>query len=169
MQFPAKLAVLVAATIVSSAPLWFAGALHAASGEEVIKARVAFMEDEMEGHWKPLAAFAKSGSGSLAEVEKNARAIAKLAKEIPKHFPKDTGRGKYPDKMTRALPAIWEDPEGFKRDIQRLVDGSEQLARLASEGKKDEVVEMIGPSGSYAKTKIGCAECHDHFRGRRVK
>ena len=168
MQFAAKFAALVAATIVFST-VWFAGASHAASGEEVIKSRVAFMEDEMEGHWKPLAAFAKSGSGSLADVEKNARAIAKLAKEIPKHFPKDTGRGKYPDKMTRALPAIWEDPEGFKRDIQALVDGSEQLARLASEGKKDEVVEMIGPSGSYAKTKIGCAGCHDHFRGRRVK
>lgn len=140
---------------------------HAASGEEVIKARIQFMEDKMEGNWKPIAAFVK-GKGSLADVEKHAMAIAKLANEIPKHFPKDTGRGKYPDKLTRALPVIWEDPEGFKQDTKRLIDGSETLARLAREGKKDEALEMIGP-GSYARTKIGCAECHDNFRGARVK
>jgi cytochrome c556 len=142
---------------------------YAASGEEVIKARVSFMEDDIGGHWKPLAAFAKSGSGSLADVEKNATALAKLAEKIPAHFPKDTGRGKYPDKLTRALPAIWDNPEGFKKAVQRFSEESDKLAQLARDGKKDEVVEMIGKSGSYARTKIGCAECHKDFRGEKVK
>ena len=152
----------VAATIVS-------GGTHAASGEEVIKARINFMKDEMEGHWKPLAAYASKGTGSLADVEKNASALAKLAEKIPAHFPKDTGRGKYPDKVTRALPVIWEDWEGFKQYTQRLAQESEKLARLAKEGKKDSVIELIGASGSYGKTNIGCAECHADFRGARVK
>lgn len=163
----AKIESILAATFLAGVTLSAIGPSQAASGEEVIKARVSFMEDEIGGHWKHLAAFAK-GKGSLADVEKHARAISKLANDIPKHFPKDTGRGKYPDKMTRALPAIWENPDGFKKDIQRLADGSEKLARLAGEGKQDEVRDMIGP-GSYAKTKIGCVECHDNFRGRRVK
>jgi cytochrome c556 len=141
----------------------------AQSGEEVIKSRINFMKDEMEGHWKPLAAFAAKGVGSLADVEKNATALAALAKKIPQHFPKDTGRGKYSDKMTRALPEIWQDWTRFQDDVQLLADNSEKLARLAREGKKDEVVQMIGTSGSYAKTQLGCAECHSDFRGPRVK
>ena len=146
-------------------------ATHASaqSGEEVIKSRINFMKDEMEAHWKPLAAFAAKGVGSLADVEKNATALATLAKKIPQHFPKDTGRGKYPDKMTRSLPAIWQDWTRFQDDVQLLVDNSEKLARFAREGKKDEAIQLIGTSGSYGKTQIGCAECHSDFRGPRVK
>ncbi|MDH3288504.1 MAG: cytochrome c [Betaproteobacteria bacterium] len=169
MRLAAKIVGFVVVTAVSAVTLLPMGPSHAASGEEVIKARVDFMKDEMNGHWKPLAAYAKSGKGSLADVEENAMAIVKLAKEIPAHFPKDTGRGNYPDKMTRALPVIWTDWDGFKKDVQEMVDGSEKLARLAKEGDKDGVVALIGASGSSSKTKIGCAGCHKTFRGEKVK
>lgn len=142
---------------------------YAASGEEIIKNRVAFMEDEIGGQWKILAAFAKNGTGSLSDVEKAANELAKLSEKISGHFPKDTGRGKFPDKMTRALPVIWTDVEGFKKDIQTLSAGSNKLASLAKSGDKENAIEMIGTSGSYARTKIGCAECHKTFRGDRVK
>lgn len=139
------------------------------SGEDVIKARINFMKDDIEAHWKPLAAYASKGKGSLADVEKNAETLAKLAEEITGHFPKDTGRGKFPDKMTRTLPAVWTDWEGFKKDVQRLAAQSAKLASLAKEGNKDAVVDLIGKSGKYSQTKIGCAECHDTFRGEKVK
>ena len=169
MHRMARIARFVAVTIVAGITVWPVAQSYAASGEEVIKARINFMKDEMEAHWKPLAAYASKGTGSLTDVEKNAMALAELAKKIPAHFPKDTGRGKYPDKMTRALPAIWTDWDGFNMDAQRLHEESVKLARLAKEGKKDAVIEMIGSSGSYAKTQIGCAECHSDFRGPRVK
>jgi cytochrome c556 len=159
MRLAVKLMGFVVATAVSGITLLPIGQSHAASGEEVIKARIDFMKDEMEGHWK----------GSLTDVEKNAGALAKLAEKIPAHFPKDTGRGKFPDKMTRALPVIWTDWAGFKKEVQELADGSEKLARLAKDGNKDAVVDLIGSSGSYSRTKIGCAECHKTFRGERVK
>ena len=168
MRLAVKIMGFVVATAVSGVTL-LPMPSHAASGEEVIKARVAFMKDDIEAHWRPLAAYAKSGKGSLADVEKNATALAKLAEKISAHFPKDTGRGNYPDKLTRALPAIWTDWEGFNKDVRRLEDESEKLARLAKEGNKDAVVTMIGSSGSYSKTKIGCAECHETFRGAAVK
>jgi cytochrome c556 len=169
MRFAVKYVRYAAVTVVSCVALLAVGAAHAASGEEVIKARINFMKDDIEGHWKTLAAFAKGGKGSLADVEKSAKALGALAEKIPAHFPKDTGRGSYPDRMTRALPVIWTNWEGFKKEIQGLADGSEKLARLAREGNKDAVVDLIGPSGSYGKTKIGCVECHDTFRGARAK
>ena len=169
MRLAVKLMSFAVAAIVSSVTLLPVTPSYAASGEEVIKARVDFMDDDIGGHWKILAAYAKSGKGSLADVEKNAMALAKLAEKIPAHFPKDTGRGHYPDQMTRALPVIWTDREGFKKDVQRLADGSEKVARLAKEGNKDAVVALIGSSGKYSQTKIGCAECHKTFRGEKVK
>lgn len=169
MRIAVRIMSFLIVTAVSGVTLLPMGPSHAASGEEVIKARVAFMEDEMGGQWQILAAYAKSGKGSLADVEKSARALVDLTKKIPAHFPKDTGRGNYPDDVTRALPAIWRNWEEFQKDAHRLAGESERLANLAREGNKDAVVTMIGTSGSYARTKIGCAECHETFRGARPK
>jgi len=143
--------------------------VHAQSGEEAIKKRISFMREEMQGPWKVLAAFGKGGQGSLADVEKSAQLIASRAKNILQHFPKDTGRGTFPDDMTRALPAIWQEPQKFQGYVQNLQQESEKLAALAKAGDKDAVVAMIGESGSYNRTKIGCADCHQAFQGPAVK
>ncbi len=169
MRLAIKIMGLALVTTVSALTLLPVSPSHAASSEEVIKARIAYMEDDIGRQWKTLAAFAKNGTGSLADVEKSAKALAELTKKMPAHFPKDTGRGNYPDNVTRALPVIWKESEKFQKDIQRLADESEKLARLAKEGNKDAVVAMIGISGSYARTKIGCAECHESFRGASSK
>ena len=169
MRFAIKLMGFTLATAALGTITLPAGTSYAASGEEVIKARVNFMEDDLGGQWKVLAAFAKSGKGSLADVEESAKEMAKLAKKIPEHFPKDTGRGKYPDKMTRALPAIWTNWDGFQKDVQALADRSEKLAELAKKGDRESVVTIIGKSGRYSQTQLGCAECHKNFRGERVK
>ena len=79
MRLAARIMGLVTATVVSGVTLLSIAPAQAASGEEVIKARIDFMKDEIESHWKPLAAFVRKGAGSLADVEKNATALAKLA------------------------------------------------------------------------------------------
>lgn len=160
------LLMVVSASIIA---MWPVSPARAASGEEVIKARVNFMEEEMGREWKVLANFAKNGKGSLADVEKSANALTALAKKIPGHFPKDTGRGNFPDDATRALPEIWKDPNGFEKAVHHFADESANLARLAKAGDKEAVVNLIGTSGSYAKSLIGCNECHESFRGARVK
>lgn len=169
MRFTVKLMGIALVTAVSSFILASTETSYAASGEEIINSRVSFMEDDLGAHWKVLAAYAKSGKGTLADVEENALELAKLAKKIPGYFPKDTGRGHYPDKMTRALPAIWTNWDGFQKDAQALADRSEKLAELARKGDKESVVAIIGKSGSYNRTQLGCGECHKHFRGERVK
>lgn len=160
---------LVLAIAVSGASWLAVAPSYAATGEEVINARSDFMKKQMEEHWKPIGAFAKSGVGSLDEVAKNASEIAELAKKIPEHFPKDTGRGALPDKVTRTLPVVWTDPDGFKKAVQAMVDGSAKLASLAKAGDKAGAIALIGESGSYARTKIGCSDCHDKFRGAAVR
>lgn len=169
MRFAVKLMGFALVTAVSNFTLAPTQPSYAASGEEVIKSRVNFMEDDIGGHWKILAAYAKSGKGSLADVEKAAMELAKLAKKIPEHFPKGTGRGDYPDKMTRALPVIWTNWDGFQKDARALADRSEKLAELARKGDQESVVAIIGKSGRYGRTQVGCAECHKNFRGKRVK
>lgn len=143
--------------------------LYAQSGEEVIDARIKFMQEEIGSHWKVLAAFVKAGQGSMADIEKSARAISGLAKKIPAHFPKDTGRGRYPDYMTRALPAIWTEPQKFQGYVEKLEEESARLAALAKAGDKTAVADMIGPAASFNKTKIGCADCHAAYQGPRVR
>jgi cytochrome c556 len=143
---------------------------YAASGEEVIEGRQKFMREEIGSHWKRLAAFAKSGGeGSLADIEKSAQAISGLAKKIPGHFPKDTGRGAYPDTMTRALPAVWTEQQKFQGYVQKLEEESAKLAAVAKAGDKAGALAMIGETGSFNKTKIGCADCHSAFQGPSVK
>ena len=158
----------VAAMAVCAIPLFAAPPSYAATGEEVIAARIKFMRDEMNALWRPIGTYGKSGTGSLADVEKNALAIAKLAEKIPDHFPKDTGRGKFPDKMTRSVPLIWTDWDGFNKEVKSLIAGSEKLAKLAKDGDKDGVAALIGNTGSYNRTGVGCQGCHDKFWGPRV-
>ncbi len=167
MRLVLKVVGFVMATSVCGVALL--GPSYSASGEQVIKERVVFMEEDVYREFKVLAAFAKAGKGSLADVEKSALALASLSKKIPAHFPKDTGRGAYPDHMTRALPAIWTNEQGFQKAVQKMVDESEKLARLAKAGDTEAVVTLIGKSGSYSKTMMGCADCHESFRGARVK
>ena len=160
---------LVVIAAVSSLTMWGTRPAQAASGEEIIKARINFMEEEIGREWKVLANFAKNGKGALSDVEKSANALVGLAKKIPEHFPKDSGRGNFPDDMTRALPDIWKDPKAFSKAIQHFSDKSTELANLAKAGNKDAAVNLIGTSGSYAKSNIGCNDCHESFRGARVK
>ena len=47
-----------------------------------------------------------------------------LAKKIPGHFPKDTGRGVYPDHVTRSLPEIWKNWTEFEKQVQQFEAGS---------------------------------------------
>ena len=160
---------LFAATIFGGLSLLAIKPAIADSGEEAIKARRDFMGKEIYDHWKALAAYSKKGIGTLQDVEAHANALTSLSAKIPEHFPKDTGRGNYPDKMTRALPKIWENWEDFRKSAERLGEGSQRLAQAAKAGDKDMVVELIGKSGSYGKTKIGCAECHEKYQGPKVK
>lgn len=136
----------------------------AASGEAAIEARIDLMRKDVLQNWKPITAYAKEGKGSPADVARRAKALSAAAAKIPALFPRGTARGDFPDKVTRALPAIWRDWAGFEKATKALVDESAKLSKIAGGGDKSAIIMQIGMTG-----KNGCGGCHKPFRGAKVK
>lgn len=141
-----------------------AGSPNAASGDDAIKQRKELMKKVVGKNWKAIKAYAKKGEGTPAAVASHAEAISKAAGKIAALFPKGTGRGDYPDKVTRALPAIWKDWSDFEKGTKVLAAETAKLAAVARSGNKDAIVKQIAATG-----KLGCGGCHKPFRGAKVK
>lgn len=138
-------------------------ASDAADGKGAIEQRRALMKS-ISKDFKPIKAFVKSGKGTAADVEKQAKAINASTGKVLALFPKGTGRGDFSDKETRALPAIWKDWAGFEKANKALADESAKLASIAAGGDKDAIAKQVGVMG-----KVGCGGCHKPFRGAKAK
>ena len=135
----------------------------ALSGEAAIKARQEAMKANSKD-MKIIQAFVKDGKGSAADVAKAATEIAEASKKIPSLFPKGSGRGEFPDKVTRALPAIWKDWAGFEKAANTTVSEAQKLASVAKDGDKDAIAKQVA-----ALSKNGCGGCHNTYRGEKAK
>ena len=163
MQFKDKLtfaAMSLAMALVISAPTTPAFA----DGDATIKDRKAFMKKEILGPFKVIKAFVKKGKGTAADVAASASALSAAAGKITAGYPKGTHRGAYDEKMTRALPKIWEDWKGFEAAAASLAAESAKLAQVAAGGDTAEIAAQFGATG-----KKGCGGCHKPFRGAKVK
>ncbi len=136
----------------------------AADGMAVIEKRINLMKNDVLGPWKVITAFAKEDKGTVADVAKAATELGAAAGQIAGLFPKGTGRGDFDDKVTRALPKIWEDWAGFEKAAGVLVAEAATLAKTAAGGDTAAIKAQIGATG-----KNGCGGCHTPFRGEKVK
>lgn len=154
----------VACAAVAGLALMSSETIHAAlTGEAAIKARQDAMKSN-SSDMKVIQAFVKDGKGSAADVAKSATAIAGISKKIPSLFPKGSGRGDFPDKATRALPAIWKDMAGFEKAAATTAAEAQKLATVAKAGDKDAIAKQVA-----VLNKDGCGACHTTYRGERVK
>lgn len=156
--------VAVAAAIAVGAGVWVAGAPSGAASEAVIKERQELMSKVVSPAWRVLTAYVKDEKGTPDDVIKSAKELNAAANKIVPLFPRGTGRGDFPDKVTRALPAIWEDRQGFETSARALADQSAKLAEIAKTGDRDEINAQIAVLG-----KEGCTACHNGYRGAAVK
>ena len=140
------------------------GPANAMSGQEVIEKRRAFMKERILKPYLVAKKFAKEDQGSAGEVASAARALSQAAAQITKDYPKGTGRGDFDPKVTRALPKIWEDWNGFRNAAGVLGAEAAKLAAVADGGDKDAIAAQFGQTG-----KLGCGGCHKPFRGAKVK
>jgi cytochrome c556 len=131
--------------------------LAAADPAAVIKER----QDLMKGQGKEakaIADFLESGTGTAADVAKNAAAIKQSSGKIAELFPAGTsindGVGK-----TGAKPEIWQDMDGFKAAATKLGDLAGALEQAAAGGDKEQIAAAFGTLG-----KEGCGGCHTKFR-----
>ena len=136
----------------------------AMSGKETIDKRKAFMKEKILKPYLVAKKFTKNGEGTAADVASAARALSAAAADITKYYPKGTGRGDFDDKVTRALPKIWEDWAEFQKAAGVLGAEAAKLASVADGGDKDAIAAQFGKTG-----KMGCGGCHKPFRGAKVK
>jgi cytochrome c556 len=104
----------------------------------------------------PLGAMAKGKVPIDAKVvEKNAIRINQLSLMIADYTRTDTSTF---DVKTEALAKIWQEPEHFSKDIEKLSLASSQLIAAAKSNDESAIKKAIGGVG---KT---CGGCHDHFK-----
>lgn len=164
MRITKTLAVAAIAVAAIAMTSTISGPVMAAMGEAAIEQRIKFMKADILKPFKAIKSFVKDGKGSAADVAANARKLNAAASKIPALFPKGTHRGAYDEKMTRALPKIWEDWNGFKAASDTLATESAKLATIAASGDAEAIAAQVGAMG-----KMGCGGCHKPFRGAKVK
>jgi cytochrome c556 len=74
-------------------------------------------------------------------------------------FPEGSSNAEMGEK-TRALPAIWDEPEEFHRYFENLRMAVDKLAAEAGNGQ-EAFVAAIGPVGN------ACGDCHEEFRQKQ--
>ena len=136
----------------------------AAADGHVIKDRIDLMRKGVLGNFKVIKKFAKSGEGSIADVEKAAKGVQAAAAKVPALFPKGTGRPDVDDKKTRALAKIWDDWATFEKANNAMASHAGAVAMAAAKGDADGVKKSFGMMG-----KEGCGGCHKPFRGPKAE
>jgi cytochrome c556 len=144
---------MLAATLLLSGA---AGAYAADEPSNLIKYRQATMK-AIGGHMGALGSIAKGEVSFTDEAVGHAHAINEMSKELARLFPEGTGYDA--DKSTKALPAVWEQPEEFQQAIQSLQDESAKLVEVAQAGDPAALGAQVGALGTPA-----CGNCHKTFR-----
>ena len=97
-----------------------------------------------------------AAQGDVKTLENPAKALARWIRQFPTQFPKGTEQGH----NTRALPAIWSDPDGFKRATENLADAADKLAAAAKAGDAEGVATQV------KAVTDACNACHRTYRAR---
>src|SRR6516164_10897343 len=142
-----ELALLAALTLAT-------GGIARAEGFAVIELRQAG-QDLLSGDYAGIKAVV-AAKGDVKNLEDPAKAIGRWMRQFPSLFPKGSEVGH----NTRALPAIWSNPDGFQKAAADLVEAATKLADLAKAGDTDAVATQVKVVGD------ACAACHRTFRAR---
>jgi len=94
--------------------------------------------------------------GDVKTVEGPAKALARWIRQFPSQFPKGTEEGH----NTKALPAIWSDPAGFKKAGDDMADAADKLAVAAKANDADGVATQVKAVAD------ACGACHRTFRAK---
>ncbi len=119
----------------------------------VIEYRQAVMSAQA-GHMGALARIVRGEADFPEDVPAHARALHDLADMILPAFPEGSLEGAETD----ALPAIWEDWEGFSASVEEFRTATAALVAAADGGDAAAVGAAFGEVGN------GCRSCHDDFR-----
>ena len=128
--------------------------VQAADNKAVIKHRQGVME-AIGGHFTA----AYSSMGGMPAFNGNqvfhAESVARLAKIAVDVFPAGSGDGK-----TKAKSDVWDQPEDFKKAMDKFVTAADEFASASKSGD-------MAAYGAATKALGGsCKGCHDDFKDK---
>ena len=149
-----KLRLIAGAALVTSI-LSASGIAFSHSGATgMVKHRMDAMSDIAKS-MKAIGAMIKGQAAfDAGTVKAAATSMAEHADRIPELFPEGSNR-----KPSEALPAIWEDWDGFKSIAKDMSTQAKALAAAADGASQ--IDQIKAPFGALAKT---CKACHSDFR-----
>jgi cytochrome c556 len=148
-------------TVVAAAVL---GVLGAAGGAALAQVKPEQLVKQRQGamaligkYFGPLGGMAQGKVPFDAKiVERNARYLDALS-EMPWDGFDPSTKGE----KTRALPALYEQPDKVKEAVQRFQSEVDKLNQAAKGGDENAIKAQIGAVGK------ACANCHDNFRAKQ--
>ncbi len=127
-----------------------------AKPEVLVKQRQAAMT-LIGKYWGPLGGMAQGKVPYNAEtVQRNADYLNALSE-----MPWDGFHPSTKDEKTRALPAVFSDPDKFKKAADRMKSEVDKLVAVSKGGDEAAVKSQLGAVGK------SCGGCHDDFREKR--
>jgi cytochrome c556 len=138
--------------IVAGAVLVSAHAGHTAEG--IIGYRAAVME-AIGGHTQALGAIIKKDVAFSEDARLHAQALAALAPLTGKIFPAGSDKGE-----TDALPAIWEKPDAFRKEVAAFEAAAAALGKVAD-------ATPAAMASEFSALLKSCKSCHDSFRKKQ--
>jgi cytochrome c556 len=124
----------------------------AAADEGMIAYRQSVMKAN-GGHIGAVVTIIKGEVPFTDDLKVHTQALAELAIIAGHVFPEGSGK-------TRALPAIWEKPDAFKKAYEAYQTAAANLAKTAETDPKA-VPAAVGALGK------ACKGCHDDFRKKK--
>ena len=132
--------------------------LAADSPEAAVKYRQAVMK-AIGGHMGAIAAVVKGEVGHGPHVANHARGIKDMSLIVDDIFPANSTFDNY--NKTNALPAIWKEPEKFKKAVDAFKAAAADFERVAESGDKGAIAAGLGALGK------SCGGCHKPFRHKK--
>lgn len=130
-----------------------------AAGASANDAMITYRQSVMKalgGHTAALAALVKEEVPLAADAKGHVEAISALSPMAAKVFPEGSGKGGV---ETWSLPAIWEKPDAFKKQMTAMQDATDAMAKAYAADPKPAAIASA--FGAYVKT---CKACHDDFK-----
>jgi len=141
-------------TLAVAAVVLVLAAAARADGLDIIQARQAG-QDLLLGDFAGIRAVVMA-KGDVKTLQKPALAMARWMKVYPDMFPPGSDKGD----NTKALPAIWTNNAGFRKDAANLVTAADALAEAAKSDDRAAVAKEIKAVGD------ACGACHHDFRAK---
>jgi cytochrome c556 len=108
------------------------------------------------GHTAALAELVKGDVPFAANAKGHVEAISALSPMAATVFPEGSGKGGV---ETWAVPAIWEKPEAFKKQMAAMQEATDAMAKAYAADPKPAAIASA--FGTFVKT---CKSCHDDFK-----